>query len=164
MKVRIYRINKELPLPTYACGGDAGIDIYASEDVFFEPNEIKLVRTGIIAEAPEGFHFKLALRSSMARKRGFMLANGVGIIDSQFCGEQDEIQVLLKAPNSGFEIKTEWERNEKGFMGYRRGCWIKTGERIAQLILEKNQEIEWEEQEERNFKGSSRGGFGSSGK
>lgn len=151
MRVRIYRINKGNPLPVQANPNDAGFDLFVSENVFFSPDEIKLVPTGIIAEAPEGFHWKLCLRSSMAKKRGFMLANGVGIIDSNFCGPQDEIKVLLKAPPRGYDISANGN------------YMIKKGERIAQLILEQNNQIEWDEQADANFKGQSRGGFGSSG-
>ena len=151
MKVKIYRIDKDNLLPLQANKGDAGYDCFASKDVYFCAEEIKLVPLGIIAQAPEGYHFKLCLRSSLAKKRGFTLANGVGIIDYLYSGENDEIKALLKAP--GYENHTS--------------LWIdriiRKGERIAQLILEKNEEIEWDEQEERNFVEKSRGGFGSSG-
>lgn len=154
MKVRIHRLSDN-PLPTRANPTDAGYDVYAAEDVNFEPNQIKLVPLGIIAEAPVGHHFKLYIRSSMALKRGFTLGNSVGIVDSSFCGPQDQIQAIIKAP------------------ARYTTCWlnicfedlhIKKGERVGQLILEKNIEIEWDEQENRNFAGESRGGFGSSGR
>lgn len=152
MKVKIYRIDKGNPVPSQANKNDAGWDLYASEDVIFDFGEIKLVPLGIIAQAPEGFHFKLCLRSSMAKKRGFILANGVGIIDSSYCGENDEIKALIKA-----RVIDKCDYTDDFPI-------IKKGERIAQLILERNNEIEWDEQEDRNFGGISRGGFGSTGK
>lgn len=154
MKVRIYRLCKDNPLPTQGNQGDAGWDCYAAEDVVFYPNEIRLVPLGIIAEAPEGFHFKLCIRSSMAWKKGFQLVNGVGIIDHQFAGQKDQIHALMKAPSEG-------TIGMKGL--YMEDITIKKGDRIAQLILEKNNDIEWDEQDVPNFRETSRGGFGSTG-
>ena len=146
MKVKIHRICKDNPLPTQANPGDAGYDVYASEDVVFEePGYIRFVPLGIIAQAPKGYHFKLCIRSSMAAKRGFILANSVGVIDNLFSGPDDEIKMIIQYTGGFFPDI------------------IKKGERVGQLILEKNNEIEWDEQEDRNFAQVSRGGFGSSG-
>lgn len=152
MKVKIYRICKDNPLPTQANPNDAGVDVYASENVDFRIDQVKLVPLGIIAQAPKGYHFKLLLRSSMGAKRGFRLANHAGVIDSDFCGNTDEIKMIIEYAGE----------TVNGFFG--NFSTIKKGERIGQLILEKNNEIEWEEQEDINFAGKSRGGFGSSGK
>jgi dUTP pyrophosphatase len=152
MKVKIYRTCKDNPLPTFANPTDAGADVYAAEDVEFKINDVKLVPLGIIAQAPEGYHFKLCLRSSMGAKRGFRLANHVGIVDSTYSGPQDEIKMILEYTTNVID----------GYPG--ANTIIKKGERIGQLILEKNNEIEWDEQEDINFAGKSRGGFGSSGK
>jgi len=142
MKVRIYRTCKDNPLPTQANPNDAGWDCYASKKVIFAwPREVKAVPLGIIAEAPTGFHWKLCLRSSMV-KRGLRLANSVGIIDALYCGPTDEIKALIQGD---------------------AGAVIEKGDRICQLILEKNYDIEWEEQEDINFGGKDRGGIGSSG-
>jgi dUTP pyrophosphatase len=146
MKIKIYRTCKDNPLPTQANPNDAGWDVYAAEDVEFLQGQTIMVSLGIIAQAPKGFHFKLCIRSSLSRK-GFLLANGVGIVDSKFCGPEDEMKMILRAP----------ER-----LNYPP-IIIKKGQRIGQLILEKNNDIEWDEQEDRNFGGESRGGFGSTG-
>lgn len=151
MKVKIYRINKDNPLPTQANKNDAGWDCYASQDVEIDYGCVGMVPLGIIAQAPEGHHFKLVLRSSAAFKRAFMLANGVGIIDSSYCGETDEIKALIRVPDM-----RDGDFIDEPYI-------IKKGERIAQLILEKNTEIQWDEQEDQNFAGKNRGGFGSTG-
>jgi dUTP pyrophosphatase len=172
MEVKIHRINKDLPLPKQANDGDAGFDVFASCNELFGYDEIKLVPLGIIAQAPKGFHFKLCLRSSMAYKRGFSLANGVGIIDHQFCGPEDEIKIMLKSPSLQWLEQKGYVSIEKGEQfdiftkqkGFREIMLIKKGDRVGQLILEKNNKIEWKEQEDKNFAGESRGGFGSSGK
>lgn len=146
-RVRIHRLDKDLPLPSRANPTDAGFDVYAAEDVTFKGGEVVLVSLGIIAEAPVGYHFKLYLRSSMAFKRGFALGNGVGIIDSSYSGPNDVMRAILRYQGTP-----------------RSTSHIKKGERIGQLILAKNIDIEWVEQEEQDFAGKDRGGFGSTGK
>lgn len=152
MKARIHRLCKDNPLPTQGNAGDAGYDVYAAANVEFAYDEIKLVPLGIIAEAPEGFHFKLCIRSSAAFKRGFTLANSVGVVDHAFCGEKDQIQAIIKAPS----ISTHKILGGGNMV-------ISKGERVVQLILEKNNDIEWDEQDVPNFVAESRGGFGSTG-
>jgi dUTP pyrophosphatase len=127
------------------------MDVYASETVVFKPGQTRLVPLGIIVEAPEGFHWKLFLRSSVGWKRGFSLANGVGIVDHEYAGPEDEMKACLKAPEC-----------HQGY-GYGPFFEIKMGERIGQILLERNYEIEWDEQEDRDFAGATRGGFGSTG-
>lgn len=168
MKCRIYRINKDNPLPKKAHPSDAGWDVYASEDVKFFEDQTKLVPLGIIAEAPAGFYWQLVLRSSMAIKRGFSLGNSIGVIDSSFAGEKDEIKAIIKAPTNFNSLPNLSDRLcENGV--YDEVCsgkefiMIKAGERIGQLILQKVIDFEWDEQEERNFAGESRCGFGSTG-
>lgn len=152
MKVRIYRICKENPLPSQGNPGDAGWDVYAADTIKFCPNQISLVPLGIIAEAPEGYHFKLCIRSSMAWKRGFLIVNSPGIIDHSFSGSKDQIHAVIKAPSEAVLLS-------KG-LGVDN-LVIAKGDRIAQLILEKNNNIEWVEQDDQNFVGKNRGGFGS---
>lgn len=146
MKSKIFRTCKDNHLPNRADSKSAGYDVYASERVEFNPGDIKLVPIGIIAQAPKGHHFKLLLRSSMAYKRKFMLANSVGLIDENFCGPEDEMKAII------YFTKTEGSET------------ILKGERVGQLLLEKNIDIEWVEQEDKDFVGKSRGGFGSTGK
>jgi deoxyuridine 5'-triphosphate nucleotidohydrolase len=145
VKVRIHRLCKDNPLPSQANPGDAGWDVYAAKGIGFSPGVTKLVPLGIIAEAPAGYHFKLCIRSSLAYKKGFILANSLGIIDSTYAGETDEIQMILTLNGSKY-------------------VFIKKGDRVGQLILEKNNDIEWDEQENADFNKTSRGGIGSTGK
>lgn len=154
MKVRIHRLCKDNPLPTQGNAGDAGFDVYAAKNFEFDYDEIKLVPLGIIAEAPEGYHFKLCIRSSMAWKRGFTVPNAPGIIDHSYCGKKDQIHAILKAPSEQTSLR-------KGLAP--SNLCIHKGERVAQLILEKNNEVEWDEQDVADFVAESRGGFGSTG-
>lgn len=160
MKVRIHRICKDNPLPTQGNKGDAGWDVYAAETMKFNYDEIKLIPLGIIAEAPEGYHFKLCIRSSMAYKRGYLIPNSPGIIDSAFKGENDQIHAVIKAPSKDTSLML---KNFNLINGSDSNLIIKKGERVAQLILEQNNDIEWDEQDVPDFAGDSRGGFGSTG-
>lgn len=144
LKVKIYRENKNIPLPTKANNTDAGWDIYLPQNVFLKPGEWSLVDLGIICGAPEGYHFKLLLRSSAAVKRGLRQLNAVGVIDSLYCGPSD----FWKIP-----IKNDTDKELK----------LKAGERIAQMLLEKNEDFILEEQQNKDFAGKSRNGFGSTG-
>ena len=145
MRVRIYRLDKSVPLPTQANPNDAGWDVYAAEEVAFYCGDTRLVSLGIIAEAPPGWHFELLIRSSMAWKQKFRLANSVGIIDTKFSGKNDIIKMILEYKGNSMQT-------------------IKKGDKIGQLILAQNQNIEWDEQDSPDFTGrDSRGGFGSSG-
>lgn len=143
--VKIYRADKNIPLPSRANDSDAGWDIYLPKNTSLKPGECSLVDLGIICGAPEGYHFKLLLRSSAAVKRGLRQTNAVGIVDSAYTGPADFWKIPLKN-DTDKEVR------------------LKAGERIAQMLLEKNEAFILEEQEDINFAGVSRNGFGSSGK
>ncbi|MFZ0391205.1 MAG: dUTP diphosphatase [Calditrichia bacterium] len=152
-RIRIYRKNKNVPLPERKTSRSAGMDVYSAEDVELHPGEVCLVPTGLIIEAPPGSYFKIFIRSGFAVKNGVSLANDVGIIDEDYCGPQDEVKIALICHYN--PAKQHAEKPLK----------ISRGTRIAQIIFEKNDfpEIEWEEQDDPAFAGRSRGGFGSTG-
>ena len=83
------KIGNEIPLPYYATGGAAALDLHAcvEEDVTIEPHERVMIPTGIAAAIPEGHVGIMAVRSSMGAKNGISLANGIGVIDSDYRGE-----------------------------------------------------------------------------
>ena len=142
MKVRIKRLDPSVPLPRYQTPHSAGFDIAASEDVQVAPGEVKLIPTGLIAEAPEGFFLALFIRSSAPIKKGLTLANGVGVVDRDYSGPAD--QILIEVLN--FTDKT---------------VDVRKGERIAQGLFLRVDQVEWEEVDE--VRVPSRGGFGSTG-
>ena len=100
-------------LPTRAHPTDAGLDIAASETTHIAPGVVTLVPTGIAVAIPDGYFGLLAARSSLAAKKAMTLANGVGIIDSDYRGE-------IKVPIIPLD-----------------GCHnlIQAGQKIAQLII-----------------------------
>jgi dUTP pyrophosphatase len=142
MKVKIKRINKELPLPIYETDGSVGFDIMAREDVVIAPKEIGMVPSGLIVEVPKGYMLVVASRSSTPRKKGLTPPHGFGIIDHDYCGPEDEVKVLVY----------NFSDNE---------VVVKCGEKIAQGVFVRIDKFEWEEVSE--MSSESRGGFGSTG-
>ncbi len=82
------KINDDAKLPVRSTSGSAGYDFFANEQVVISPKEIKLVKTGIKATFDNIEALKLYNRSSNPVKKGLMLANGVGIVDSDYYGNQ----------------------------------------------------------------------------
>ena len=152
---RFAKIHKDAILPTIATKGSVGYDIYALEDTWIEPGEVKLIRTGLVAIPPDGFHFELVLRSSTPlKKEGLVLANSLGIIDRDYIGADDEIKIMILNTkkrrmniDSNYDIcgrfhtfedknNDEFELSiEEDFDDSSNDFYIKKGEKIAQLIL-----------------------------
>ena len=134
---------KDLPLPQYMSEGAAGMDLYANihEDILVRRGEIKLIPTGIKIALPEGYEAQIRPRSGLALKNGITLVNTPGTVDSDYRGE---IGVILI--NHGVT----------GFL-------IKRGDRIAQMVINKYEKIEWMECENLDETKRADGGFGHSG-
>jgi dUTP pyrophosphatase len=142
MRVRIKRLDSTTALPQYQTAGSAAFDLAARAEMVLEPRRVSLVPTGLIVEAPEGYFLALAIRSSVPFKKGLMLANGIGIVDSDYCGPEDEVRLaILNFTDSPVVVKR--------------------GERLAQGLFLPVAKAEWEEVDE--IQRASRGGFGSSG-
>lgn len=142
MKVRLKRIDRSLPLPRYATDGSCGFDLYSRIDTTIDPREITLLPSNFIIETPAAHLLLLAPRSSLAKKKGLVMPNSVGIIDQDYSGKKDE--VLLQVQNITNEPVT-----------------VERGEWIAQGIFLKIAKADWEEIETMNK--DSRGGIGSTG-
>jgi dUTP pyrophosphatase len=91
----ILRLDAELPLPSYAHEGDAGLDLFAAEDVTLAPFERALVPTGIAVEIPEGHAGFVQPRSGLALRTGLTFVNTPGLIDAHYRGEIKLIAVNL---------------------------------------------------------------------
>lgn len=142
MKVKIKRIDKDLPLPVYETAGSVGFDIIAREDTEILDGEFGMVPSNLIVEVPAGYMLVVASRSSTPMKKGLTPPHGFGIIDHDYCGPEDEIKVLVYNFSGG-------------------AVSVARGEKIAQGVFVKIDKFEWEEMEEMG--GESRGGFGSTG-
>lgn len=142
MIVPIRRLHPSVPLPEYASDGAAAFDLAASADVVIQPGEVALVPTGLVVEVPAGMFLAILARSSTPLKRGLMVANGVGVVDSDYCGEADEVRIAV--------------------LNFRReAATVRAGDRIAQGIILPAPRVEW--QETTVSVRRSRGGFGSTG-
>ena len=141
MKVRITRRDPSVALPARETQGSAGFDLAASADMTVAPQQIVLVPTGLIMRVPDGYFLGIFARSSTPLKRGLVVPNGVGIIDSDYSGPDDEIKIQV------YNITSE-------------PVHVKKGDRIAQGIFLKFAAPEWEEGEPTD---KTRGGFGSTG-
>ena len=95
MNVRIRRLHSDAPLPRYESGSAAAFDFSATEDVTINPSQVALVPTGLVIEVPEGMFLGIFARSSTPMRRGLMVANGVGVVDPDYCGPEDEVKVAV---------------------------------------------------------------------
>ncbi len=141
MKMRIRRIDPSLPLPERKTSGAVAFDFCARERVEIPPGDFGYVPLNVVIEVPKGHVLYIFARSG-THKRGLMLANGVGVIDEDFCGETDEIRAVY-------------------FNFTKDSVTVERGERIAQGVVQKREEVEWEEVE--SMREESRGAFGTTG-
>ncbi len=133
----------DLPLPAYMSEGAAGMDLYANvkEEVTVEKGSIKLIPTGIRIAMPEGFEAQIRPRSGLALKNGISLVNSPGTIDSDYRGEIGVIVINL---------------GENDFV-------VKRGDRIAQMVINRYEKVEWTECADLDETERGEGGFGHSG-
>jgi dUTP pyrophosphatase len=142
MMLKVRRLDSRARLPTRAYPGDAGLDLYALQDVGLGPGERAAVRTGIAVEIPEGQAGLVLPRSGLAARHGIALVNAPGLIDAGYRGE---VRVLLL--NTDRSVAVE----------------LAAGERIAQLVLVRVETPDVVEVEELALSERGAGGFGSSG-
>lgn len=95
MVLTITRLSPDVPLPAYGTAGAAAFDLAAAADLTVPPHGIALVPTGLVVRVPEGHFLAVLARSSTPLKRGLMVANGVGVIDSDYCGPADEVKIQV---------------------------------------------------------------------
>lgn len=132
------------PLPAYATEGSSGMDLRASinETVTLEPLERALIPTGLFIELPEGYEAQVRPRSGLAIKQGITCLNTPGTIDADYRGE---IKVILI--NLSNEVQS-----------------VHNGDRIAQMVIQKVEKINWAPAVELEQTTRNEGGFGSTGK
>ena len=145
IKTSVKIINQSSnPLPSYATEGSAGMDLMANLEnpVTLNPLERTLIPTGLFIELPKGHEAQIRPRSGLAIKHGITCLNTPGTIDADYRGE---IKVILI--NLSNEIQT-----------------IKPGERIAQMVIQTVEQVQWQEVEILTETVRSVGGFGHTGK
>ena len=144
MDLPTLRLDPDLALPVYAKPGDAGCDLVAAEDVTLAPQGGRaLVPTGIAIAIPDGYAGFVQPRSGLANKHGVTCLNSPGLIDSGYRGE---LKVLLinTDPSEPFEVSR--------------------GERIAQLVIQRVEQVTFVEVDELPDSERGAGGFGHTGR
>jgi dUTP diphosphatase len=142
MNVHIKRIRPQAELPRYGSVGAAAFDLAAAEETIIQPGEVALVPTGLGVQVPAGMFLAIFARSSTPLKRGLLVANGVGVVDPDYAGPDDEIKIAV--------------------LNFRSAAvTVSRGERIAQGIFLPAPRVTWLEVDE--LAAPSRGGFGATG-
>lgn len=143
MKVRIVNRSRNA-LPLYQTPLSAGMDVRADleQSVTLAPLGRAMIPTGLYVELPEGYEMQVRPRSGLAAKHGIAVLNSPGTIDADYRGE---IRIILV--NLSGEAFT-----------------IEPGERIAQLVVARHEQVEWEPVEELGTTERGTGGFGSTGR
>jgi dUTP pyrophosphatase len=141
MQIKIKRFDKSLPLPAYKTAGAAAFDLCSRIDIVAIPNQVTLIPLNVAIEIPNGYHSLLLSRSS-TQKLGLTPANGIGLIDNDYCGDNDEWL---------FPIINFTDKDVK----------IEKGTRLAQVLIQKTEIFEIVEVEK--LQNMNRGGFGTTG-
>ena len=144
-KITVKIINHSSnPLPAYATEGSSGMDLRASneEPVYLQPLQRVAVPTGLFVELPIGYEAQVRPRSGLALKNGITCLNTPGTIDADYRGE---IKIIL--------INLSDTVQE-----------IKHGDRIAQMVIQKVSQVEWQPSLEISNTVRGEGGFGHTGK
>jgi dUTP pyrophosphatase len=144
MRIPVRRLDLTLPLPSAAHAGDAGYDLRAREAAVLDPGGGRAaVPTGIAVAIPPGWAGLVLPRSGLALRHGITCLNAPGLIDA---GYRDEIRVILvnHDPAEAFPIEV--------------------GDRIAQLVIQPAEAIEWAEVDDLGESARGLGGFGSTGR
>ena len=132
-----------MSFPSYGTSEAAGFDLASAHDVVVQPRQIVLVRTGLVIQVPTGYFLAIFARSSTPLKRGLMVANGVGVLDPDYSGPNDEVMIqVMNVTESDVQIRR--------------------GDRLAQGILLPAPRVAWEEVDE--IRETTRGGFGATGR
>jgi len=141
MNLRIKLVDKTLPIPQYQTKGSVAFDLYSREKIIVPPWQPTLIPLNLIVKIPKNYFLMLAARSSLALKKNLIVANGVGVIDQDYCGDEDEIKLSV----INFS---------------KKNVIVEKGERIAQAILVKISKAD-KFIPVKKMEKKSRGGFGS---
>ena len=142
LRLQVQRLDADLPLPSYAHPGDAGLDLYAREDVTLAAGERAVVPTGVAVALPRGCVGLVHPRSGLAARLGLSLVNSPGTVDEGYRGEVKVIAINLDPAEP---------------------VQLSRGDRIAQLVVQRVENVEVVEVDNLDDTSRGSGGFGSSG-
>ena len=143
VQLKIKLLNKNATIPTHGSEKAAGYDLYACIDneIIIEPHTTAMIPTGLAMALPEGYYVAIVARSGLATKQGLRLANCYAVCDEDYRGEY-----FIPLHNDSNEART-----------------IHSGDRIAQMLLQKYETCEFEQVDELDETQRGTGGFGSTG-
>lgn len=141
MKLLIKRFDKSLPLPVHKTPGAVAVDLCTRLDMDIKPKEIAYIPMNVTIKIPDGYFVLLAPRSS-THKLGLQGINGVGIMDRDYCGNDDEYHFAVRNFTDAI-------------------VHINKGDRLCQLVLIKCENFDFDEVD--SMPNPSRGGFGTTG-
>jgi dUTP pyrophosphatase len=142
LPIAVVRLDRDLPLPSYAHPGDAGADLVTAVDVVLEPGERGMVPTGISIALPEGYVALVHPRSGLAARHGLSIVNSPGTVDAGYRGE---IKVMLINHDPAEAIR------------------LRRGDRIAQLVIQRFEQAVFTEVDALPGSVRGSGGYGSTG-
>jgi dUTP pyrophosphatase len=140
MKIKIEKIHELAKIPVFAHHGDAGFDLFTVEEIVLEPGDRVLAPTGLKMEIPVGFTGLIWDKSGLAVKKGIKTIGGV--VDAGYRGEVCVALINLSQEEQKFEV----------------------GDKVGQMIVQRREEIEFEEGQIESETTRGAGGFGSTGK
>jgi dUTP pyrophosphatase len=143
IELQIKLLDDGLPMPRYQHDGDAGLDLSSRVDLVIEPGERAMVPTGIAVAIPPGYAGFVLPRSGLASRHGIALVNSPGLVDSGYRGEMWIVMI----------------NTDK-----REAFHIKRGDRIAQLVIQRVEDVSIIGVDELDETSRGAGGFGSTGK
>ena len=141
---RVSAASADIPLPSYATGHAAGMDLHAAveADLVLRPGETALVPTGFAIALPEGYEAQVRPRSGLAARHQVGVLNSPGTVDADYRGE---VKVILT--NFG-----------------KADFLVRRGDRIAQMVVTRYDTVRWEERAALPPTGRGEGGFGHTGR
>ena len=142
LDIPVVSLHQDAVTPASAYQGDAGYDLYATEECTLEPFERALIPTGLAMEIPFGYAGFVVPRSGLAIKQGLSVVNAPGLIDSNYRGEIKVIAINLDP---------------------KEPIHVSPGDRIAQLVIMKIENVAFTPVNELASSERGTGGFGSSG-
>jgi dUTP pyrophosphatase len=142
LDVSVTRLDPEVPLPAYAHPGDAGCDLVTTVDVEVKPGERVVLPTGIALALPEGYAAFVHPRSGLAANHGVGIVNSPGTIDAGYRGE---VKVILVNHDPSEPVR------------------LRRLDRIAQLVVQKVEQVRWQETVVLPDSSRGAGGHGSTG-
>jgi dUTP pyrophosphatase len=156
MKIQFKKLNPSAQVPVRAYETDAGYDLFASKFCEINPMERAIVQTDISVAIPKGYYGRVAPRSGLAVKNGIDVM--AGVIDSSYRGPLGVVLINLNFRKSPSEVN-----DFESIFGDKNKFTVNIGDRIAQLIIEKCHDADFEEVSEFEETERSEGGFGSTG-